>query len=199
MSFYTFAKWLVSPIYRTIFRMRVEGVENVPLEEGVILCANHSSGHDPVLIGVAAPRPISFMAKEELFRNPFLRVLIRALGGFPVKRGRPDRAALRKALQVLESGGCFGVFPEGTRVRDAEPGKAQPGTAYLALKSGAMVIPVGVSSSYRLFRPTVVRFGQAVDLSAYKAEKLTSEVLQEAGEAIMAAIRNQLDTTVRKV
>jgi len=199
LSFYRFAKWLVGPLYRIAFRMRVEGVENVPMQGGVILCANHSSGHDPVMVGVASPRPVIFMAKEELFRNPFLRVLIRALGAFPVRRGHPDRAALRRALEVLESGGCFGVFPEGTRVRGADLGKAEPGTAYLALKSGATVIPVGVSSSYRLFRPTVVRFGQAVDLSAYQTEKLTSEILRSAGDIIMAAIRNQLDGTVRNV
>lgn len=198
MWFYSFAKVIVSPLYRFLFRIRVEGVENVPLEGGVILCANHVSMHDPIMVGVAAPRQIRFMAKEELFRNPLVRVVVQGLGAFPVKRGHPDRAALKRAMEVLHSGGCFGVFPEGTRVHADHLGQAEPGTAYLALKTGAAVVPVGVSSSYRLFRPTVVRFGQAVDLSAYRAGKLTSDVLKSAGDAIMAAIGSQLDGTVRR-
>jgi len=196
--FYSFAKAIVSPLYRIGFRLRVEGLENVPREGSVILCANHASLHDPLMVGVAAPRQVHFMAKEELFRIPGLRTLIRWLGAFPVKRGHPDRAALKQAIKVLQEGGCFGVFPEGTRARDDHLGKAQPGTAYLALKTGATVIPVGVSSSYRLFQPTLVRFGKAVDLSAYKTDRLTSDVLELAGGAIMAAIGSQLDGTVRR-
>lgn len=196
MWLYSFAKGLLNPLYRVGFRMRVEGLQNVPREGGVILCANHASMHDPIMLGIAAPRPVSFMAKEELFRNPVLRFLVRGLGAFPVRRGHPDRAALKRAFDVLQTGGCFGVFPEGTRIRGGQLGKAEPGTAYMALKTGAAVIPVGISSSYRLFRPTVIRFGRPVDLSGYRAGKLSSEVLEAAGGAIMAAIDGEVDRTV---
>lgn len=196
MWLYGFGKALVTPIYRFLFRIRVEGLEHVPREGGVILCGNHYNGNDPVVIGIVAPRRVAFMAKDEIFKWPVVGWLARGVGAFPIKRGAPDRGSLKRSLEVLDQGGCFGIFPEGTRSRTGRLQKAEPGTAYIALKSGATVVPFGISGSYKLFSPLLVRFGPPVNLDRYKGGKLSSDSLEGAGHEIMAAIGRLLDPPV---
>lgn len=188
-----FGRAAILPFYRLALRIRVEGTENVPKDGGIIMCSNHIKIHDPALLGMLSPRPIRFMAKEELFKTPILSWFFSQGGAFPVKRGTPDRAALKYSLELLANGECFGIFPEGTRSKTGQLGKAEPGTAYLALKSGASVIPVGFSGSYKLFSSLTIRFGMPVNLEPFKTGKLSSENLEAAGEAIMSAIRAQLE------
>lgn len=196
MWLYGFGKALVTPIYRLIFRIRVEGLEHVPPEGGVILCGNHFNGHDPLVVGIVSPRKVSFMAKDQIFTWPVVGWLARGLGAFPVKRGTADRASLKKALEVLADGGCFGIFPEGTRSKTGQLRKAEPGTAYIALKAGVPVIPFGISSTYRLFSPVLVRFGPPVNLDQFKGAKLSGDSLEVAGQEIMAAIGRLLEPPV---
>jgi 1-acyl-sn-glycerol-3-phosphate acyltransferase len=186
---------VVLPVYRLLYRIKVEGIENIPRAGGVILCSNHIRAHDPPLLGMITPRQVRFMAKEELFQVPVIGWLVRHGGGaFPVKRGTADRGALKQSLDVLANGGCFGIFPEGTRSSTGRMAKLEPGTAYLALKSGATVIPVAFSGTYGLFSRLLIRFGKPVDLTVYSGRKLTSETLETAGEVISAAIARQIDT-----
>lgn len=190
MSFYAFARAIVSPVFRLLYRIRVEGMEHVPPEGAVIVCANHTHNFDPIVLGVACPRELQFMAKQEAFKVPVLGQLITWLGAFPVDREGNDRGALKRSLNVLESGGCFGIFPEGTRVKSGELGEFHGGTAYLALKAGATVIPAGISSGYRLFKPTVVRFGPPVDLEEFRSGKVTGPVRDAASHRIVTAVAN---------
>lgn len=199
MYLYGFAKGLVNVTFRIVYRMRVEGLENVPREGGVIVCGNHFNAKDPMLVGITMNRPIQFMAKQELFTNKLFAWVLHGLGVFPVKRGQPDRAALKHSIEVLDSGACFGIFPEGTRNKTGQLGKAEPGTAYLALKSGAPVIPVGITSRYKLFGPILVRYGKPIDLGLAPGGKLTSEALEAASDAIMAGIGQQLEPPVTYV
>lgn len=199
MYLYGFARGLVKVTFSLIYRIRVEGLENVPAEGGAIVCGNHFDGRDPMIVGITMKRPISYMAKEELFRNKLFAWVIRGMGVFPVKRGQPDRAALKHSIDVLHSGTCFGIFPEGTRQKSGKLGKAEPGAAYLALKSGAPVIPVGITSTYKFFSPIIVRYGKPVNLDAYRGAKLTSEALEGASNAIMSAIGLQLEPPVTYV
>lgn len=193
MWLYGFAKAVVGFTYRLAYRIEVEGKEHVPPSGGAILCGNHFNAQDPILIGITAPRPVSFMAKEELFRSRLLGFIIRGLGAFPVKRGTADRSSLRRALEVLESGGCFGIFPEGTRSHTGQLQKPEPGTAYIALKSRVPVIPVGITGSYRFFQPIRVRYGPPVDLAVYYGARLNGETLEEASERILDGIGRLLD------
>ncbi len=193
MWLYGFARIVLGLGYRLAYRVQAEGREHIPPTGGVILCGNHINAQDPIVIGLACPRPICFMAKEELFRSQLLGFIIKGLGAFPVKRGSADRAALKHALALLEAGCCFGIFPEGTRSRTGELQKPEPGTAYIALKSGVPVIPVGISGSYRLFSPIRVRFGPPVDLDRFRGEKLNGETLEAASQAIADAIAALLD------
>ena len=199
MWLYGFARGLVRIAFGAVYRIRVEGLENVPPHGGVIVCANHCDGRDPLIVGITMPRPIAFMAKQELFKNRFVTWVLRGIGVFPVKRGQPDRAAIKHSIDVLQSGTCFGIFPEGTRSKTGRLGKAEPGTAYLALKSGAPVIPMGISSRYKLFGPIVVKYGPPVDIDEFRTGKLSSEALDGASHAIMVGIGGQLDPPVTYV
>jgi 1-acyl-sn-glycerol-3-phosphate acyltransferase (EC 2.3.1.51) len=194
MWLYGFGKVVVGIVYHLIYRIEVEGAEHIPRSGGAILCSNHINAQDPLIIGLASPRPVCFMAKEELFHNPFLRFLITGLGAFPVKRNTADRTSLRHALALLAEGKCFGIFPEGTRSRTGQMGKPEPGTAYIALKSGVPVIPAGISGHYRLFGRIRIRFGPPVDLDRFRSARLNSETLEQASEAIMEAIARLLDS-----
>lgn len=192
MWLYGFARALVKGVFSLVYRVKVEGLGNIPPEGGVIICGNHFHAFDPMVVGITMERKVRYMAKQELFDNPVLGFIITGMGVFPVKRGAPDRAALKKSIEVLQGGTCFGIFPEGTRNKTGKLGRAEPGTAYLAIKSGAPVVPVGITASYKLFSTIRVRYGPPVDLSPYMTGKLSSEALDGASDAIMAAIGAQL-------
>ena len=193
MWLYGFAKAVVGFAYRLMYRIEVQGVEHVPSTGGAVLCGNHFDWQDPIIAGIVSPRPVSFMAKEEIFRRPVTGFLARGVGAFPVKRGTADRTSLKRALDVLAGGGCFGIFPEGTRSRTGQLQKPEPGTAYIALKSGVPVIPFGISSTYRLFSPIRVRFGPPVNLDRFQGNKLNAENLEQASQAILDDIGRLLD------
>lgn len=192
MWLYGFAKAVVSPLFRLGFRIRVEGVENIPREGGVILFGNHIHYLDPVIVGIAVPRPVSFMAKEEAFRG-LLGFLIRGLGAFPVKRGTADRTSLKRALEILAEGGCFGIFPEGTRSRTGELQKPEPGTAYIGLKAKVPMVPFGITAQYKLFRPVLIRFGPPVNLEEFAGAKLNGATLEAASQVLVDCIRQLVE------
>ena len=159
-------------IFLLVFRWRIKGVENVPKAGGLIVASNHLSLWDPPLIGCALPtsRKIHFMAKAELFSWPVFRWIIQELGAFPVRRGAADRNAIRTALGLVEAGGVFGIFPEGTRSKTGELGQPAPGMAMIALKAGAPIVPAAVIGTNKVFRDGhlfprfEVRFGKPISL-----------------------------------
>lgn len=141
--------WLVAAsrpfgvvLFRCVFRVTVTGSEHVPRTGAVLLAGNHTGFLDGPLVYALSPRSATFLAKSELFVGPLARAL-GWLGQVPVHRGHPDRAALRAGLAVLRSGGAFGVFPEGTR-GTGELEEVSDGLAYLAVRSGAPVVPIAV-------------------------------------------------------
>jgi 1-acyl-sn-glycerol-3-phosphate acyltransferase len=146
---YAILKPLAVVVMRLAFGLRTRGTEHVPAEGPVLLVANHVSLLDPPLVGGAAPRPLNFMAKAELFSVPLFGGLIRRLNAHPLRRQGGDAAALPAALRVLKSGGALLVFPEGTRGEGGILGPAKPGAGMLAVLGGAPVIPVYVSGSGR--------------------------------------------------
>jgi len=135
---------------RLLWRFRVRGAERIPLDGPVVIASNHISNWDPVLVGLGCPREVSFLAKEELFRNPLLAWLIRAYNAIPVRREASDTQALRLAISVLRDDGAILMFPEGTRSRDGTIGRAKEGVAFLATKAGANVVPAFITGSNAL-------------------------------------------------
>lgn len=193
---YHFWKNLVGLIGRLAFRMHVEGRGYEPRSGRVIVAGNHASAIDPPLVGSVLRRRAAYMAKEELFSVPILGPWLRSVGVFPVKRGQPDRRAIRRSLQVLERGGVLVMFPEGTRSEDGRLRDPEPGAAMIALRTGAPVLPVAVVGSHRIlpksarwprFAQVVVRIGPPLQVPRIEG-RLEHAVLEEWGRRIMDAI-----------
>ncbi|WP_329793585.1 lysophospholipid acyltransferase family protein [Lentzea sp. DG1S-22] len=148
-------RWVGRVPYAWQFRLRVHGLDRVPLSGGVVVVANHSSMADgPILFGVL-PRRVTFLVKQEMFQG-VVGYLLRKIGQIPVKRQEADRTALTSALSVLRAGGVIGVFPEGTR-GEGDVANAQNGAAWLAKTSGAVVLPIACRGTYQAkgWRPEV--------------------------------------------
>jgi 1-acyl-sn-glycerol-3-phosphate acyltransferase len=141
---YRLSRLLLRVILRLGFGFRVEGRGYEPAAGPVIVVSNHLSDLDPLVVGAALRRRVTFMAKHELFEVPGVRWWITACGAFSVRRGAPDRQALRTALGILERGGIVVMFPEGTRGRDRTLRAPEPGAALLARRTGAALLPVAV-------------------------------------------------------
>ncbi|WP_244504245.1 lysophospholipid acyltransferase family protein [Salibacterium halotolerans] len=167
-------------------RVRVIGRENIPETGPVLLCSNHISNLDPVLVGSHMKRSLNFMAKEELFENKTAGALLKRLGAFPVKRGSSDRRALKKGLGLLDDGHVLCLFPEGTRSKTGEIKSGLAGSGFFALRSKASIVPVVVIGSYKLFGRMTVIYGPPVDMDSMRARKADAA---EATEMIMEHIR----------
>ncbi len=135
---YHLSRWIA----RTFFALSVEGQEHVPESGPVILAPNHMSYLDPVLVGISVSRRVHFMAKKELFRNPFMGWLLRAVQAYPVTRERVDPSTLKRTLSFLAAGRVVLMFPEGTRGDGRALRPAKSGIGVVAARSGATVIPV---------------------------------------------------------
>lgn len=179
---------IVRPLIRLIFPFRAVGVENVP-EGGALLCANHASGWDPILIALALPNDsrLSFMGKEELFRNPLLRAFLMKLGGFPVKRGGNDLAAMKTCLKVLGNGDRLLVFPEGTRVEKEGDTDAKGGITVMSLRAGVPIIPIYCGGKKKLFQKYSVVFGEPYT-PVIAGRRPTPEENQQTAEEVLRRI-----------
>ncbi len=138
-------------LLRFAFRMEVKGAENIPKRGGVIMAPNHRSLIDHPVVGCITKRQVWFMGKEELFKSPMAARLLRALGAFPVRRGRPDRASLQRGLELLRDGEVVGIYPEGTRRPENRFEQLEEGFAYIAMKSAAPIVPVAISGTEAVF------------------------------------------------
>lgn len=179
---------IVRPLIHLLFPFRVVGGGNVP-EGGALLCANHASGWDPILIALALPNDsrLNFMAKEELFKNGFLRWLITKLGGFPVKRGGNDLAAMKTSLKILGNGDRLLVFPEGTRVEKEGDADAKGGITVMATRTGVPIIPIYCGGKKSLFRKYTIVFGEPY-VPVIAGRRPTPEENQQAAEEVMRRI-----------
>ncbi len=141
-------RYLVQALLMPIARIRVRGVFPRELMHGpMIVVCNHLNNFDPLIVGAYLPRNSFYMAKQELFPIPVLGGAIRTLGTFPIDRGGADRAALRYAIHLLEDGESLGMFPEGTRSKTHQIEKVSPGAAFIAVKTGATILPVALTGS----------------------------------------------------
>ena len=138
---------LVRLIFAVYARMEVVGAENVPRRGGVIIVSNHLNNADPGMVGAFMRRRVMFMAKDEMFHWPIMGLYFRLIGAFPVRRFEADLKALRRAVQVVRCGHALVMFPEGTRSKTGSMGRGHPGTAMMALRSGAPILPVAVTGT----------------------------------------------------
>jgi 1-acyl-sn-glycerol-3-phosphate acyltransferase len=181
--------------------VKVHGIENIPATGGAIIVSNHLNNADPCIIPGVLKRRVVTMAKKEMFKWPLVNILFRMIGAFPVDRQGADLGALREAQRVVGSGFLLLMFPEGTRARDRQLHSGFPGSALVAYRTGAPMIPIGIVGSEKLpwpwlfvrpfFGPRVtMRIGEPFYPPA--AERITSEAAKSATDDIMLHIARQL-------
>ena len=146
------SKLFVFPVYKFVFKGHLIGRENIPQKDSFIMVSNHGSLLDPPLLGHALGRNISFMAKAELFRIPFIGLVIKACGAYPVKRGIADKNTIKTACKKLSNNNCIGIFIDGTRQKNGLVNKPKQGAALLAYKNQKLLLPVAIVNSHRLVR-----------------------------------------------
>jgi 1-acyl-sn-glycerol-3-phosphate acyltransferase len=197
--------WIMRALFTVLFRVlgswEVQGREHVPKKGAALIAPNHLSALDPPLIGCALPRAGWFMAKAELFDIPGLAWLIRHMHAYPVKRGVPDRAALKRTLDYLRQGELVCLFPEGTRSVNGELGPLEIGIGMLAVREGVPVIPVGIRGTdrmlprdgKRLHRARIrVQFGPPIPPPPVEDGRPEREAYQEATDRLRAALESLL-------
>lgn len=196
MSFYSVARAIVTPLFRLLYGMKIEGKENIPQKGPIIVCSNHRTNSDPVILGATLPYELKFMAKAELFKIPFLSGLIRLLGAFPVNRGKNDTAAVKLAVRLLKSGKVLAMFPEGTRQKNGSvPLRFKSGVSLFAYKTHATVLPIAISTEgkVRPFKRNIVRIGKPLSYEELGFENGSTENLRKASTLLHDRIANLIN------
>ena len=159
--------WLLTTLW---FRLRKFGRENIPKEGPAILVCNHLRMMDTACIIAFSPRKVCFMAKKELFENPFLRAVLTSIDTFPISRGEADLSGIRTALRILKEGGLRCIFPEGTRnkARKEPLLPLQEGVAMISLRAKAPIVPMWVDGGYAPWSRCVIGAGKPMDLGEYE-------------------------------
>ena len=188
--FYYLGKIITGFIFRIWFHIEFHGQENQPQNRGYILCCNHRSALDPVLIAQKIKKPIRYMAKMELFQNPFIGFIIRHLGAFPVARGKGDTSAIDTAVETVKSVRVLGLFPEGTRSHDDQLLRFKSGAAVIASQSGGDLLPVAIWYEGKKFRSRVViRYGKPIANSQILIEENSTKQIK----VVVALLRDEVE------
>lgn len=196
---------IVFTLYLRIFHLvTFRGTEHIPATGPVILCANHTSYLDSMLMGLASRRKVTFMILRSFYRHPFLGLFIQGCGAIPVSQSAADRESMRRALEVLERGGVIGIFPEGRLSTTGDTGEGRPGAALLATLSGAPIVPVTISGAFAAFpkgrvTPRLARITVDVHppLAVEPGRERDREYLQGMTDMVMGRIGRRLRTRGR--
>lgn len=205
---YDLAYFFVFIFLKIFHRLKVYGKENIPKTKAFIIVSNHASYYDPPVLATSVyPRKIRFMAKTELFKNPLASFFFKRFGAFPVSRQKVDRKSLQKAFELLRENAVVGIFPEGTRVKSKEERQVFKGAAYLASKSKAPILPVGIVGTQHIMlegsflprlakvelnvgKPIWFKGGNKSDLFAF-SDKIIGEIDKLSARRQMSDIRRQ--------
>ena len=199
-ALYFIGRCILIPIYKLMFFYKVNGKQNVPKNGAYIICSNHLSNHDPIMLGVCVPRQIYYMAKAELFKNPFGAMIIRWLGAFPVQRGAGDGKAINEAEEVVRKGRLLGIFIEGTRSKTGEFLRPKSGASIIAHQMNVPVIPVCITPNnkkYKLFQKITVSIGKPMTPNELGLEKGTPEEYRNASRMIMGEIKKMRENDLK--
>ncbi len=168
-----------------VFRVEKNGEENIKEKGAYLICANHRSNWDAPILVSNLKRKVYVMAKAELFKNKFIKWFGRKCCVFPVKRGMRDIESIKYSLNLLKDGEILVIFPEGTRNGMEKNGKAQNGVAYMTIRTGVPVIPVGIQGEMKPFKKVKLNIGEPLDFSQYKTNKPEKEILDKVSKEIM--------------
>lgn len=173
---------------KIVYRVKIEGKENVPKDGALIFCGNHRNYLDAPLMVATAGRHVHFMAKEELRKVKFFAFLAFVFDAIFVKRDAKDIGAIKTSLKYLKDGACVALFPEGTR-NGAEKGEdVKNGVSYFVLNSASKVIPVGIKGGLKPFEKTVIKYGKPMDFEEERKNRKDKEVMKKVTEDIMKEI-----------
>ena len=187
--FYRVLHVLLFPILWLLFPFTVSGLENLPKDRAVVLCANHAHAIDPFLICAALPRttPVRIMGKKELFDKPFLGWFITKLGAFPVDRGNSDLTAIKTAIKAVRDGQYLLVFPEGKRVEREGDARPKGGVVMIAMRTGAPLVPVYAGKKHKLFHMSHIVFGEPYEPKTATRHGTAEEYQSYANEIVRRA------------
>ncbi|MCS1350963.1 1-acyl-sn-glycerol-3-phosphate acyltransferase [Mechercharimyces sp. CAU 1602] len=184
--------YFMRPLFAVLFRWEVEGFENIPEKDPVVFCSNHFSNWDPPVIGAAGRRTLAIMAKKELLDIPVVGQILQALGAFPVQRGLGDNQAIQLAVAELHKGKSLLIFPEGTRSKTGELGRARPGVIIIAESAGLPIVPIAIVGPYHPFKKIRVIFGAPIDV------KHDPAYVQLDARAKAQKVMDQIATTIEQ-
>ena len=195
--FYYIARVAVYIVLMIFYKPRFEGLENVPKDKGFILVSNHISNFDPIFVAVKVKPRCYFMAKEELFRNPFVSLIIRGLGAFPVSRGKGDTAAVEKAVEYVKEGKVVAIFPEGHRSPDGKLQKLKSGAVVIAAETGGGMQPCVVRKGPKkgLRTPAVIRYGKFISHEELGLTGRTPSQIRSANKLLTKTLTDLLEET----
>lgn len=186
-----FARALGKPVAHCLYKLKFEGVENIPATGRVILASNHLNAVDPGLIAVGTKRTFAVMAKQELFDKRFTAFLLARLGAFPTKRNVADMSAIDYAVNVLRSERALLIFPEGTRCPDDPLKRLKSGVIAISAMSQSPIIPVAVIApeGYKLRAPITIRFGKKIDYWELGVTEFKPKQYRAAKELLLSRMR----------
>lgn len=196
-----FVRYVTMGVYKLFYNFHIEGAENIPQDRALVMASNHRSYADPVILTMPMKKPVTYMAKEELFKNKLFGWFITKLGAFPVKRGTGDMQVIDDAVAILNSGRHLVIFPEGTRSKDGKVGKGKTGVAMIAAKSGADVLPCGIifeGEKLHFRSKLTLKFGKVIPASEIAIEDASPKALKEVKKRIMGEITKLVEGTADK-
>lgn len=196
-----FVRYVTMGVYKLFYNFHIEGTENIPQDKALVMASNHRSYADPVILTMPMKKPVTYMAKEELFKNKLFGWFITKLGAFPVKRGAGDLQVIDDAVGILESGRHLVIFPEGTRSKDGKVGKGKTGVALIAARSGADVLPCGIifeGEKLHFRSKLTLRFGKVIPAEEIAVTDGSPRELKAAKLRIMSAITELVEGSESK-
>ncbi len=175
-----------------LFDLEVHNAENIDnTEGGLIVCGNHISLIDPVILAISTKRQIHYMGKKELFENKLLSFIFRKIGAFPVDRQGVSLSSIKSSLNVLNNNGVLGIYPEGTRIKNGyDENNAKPGIALIAKKANVKIIPVYVEGPYKFRGKIELYIGKEKDYLENYSGRINTETYTEIGKEILKDIYN---------
>lgn len=184
---YVFFKYLLTPFFWLFFLPSVKNLERLFFRGAAIIISNHFSLSDPIRLALVVPRPVHFMAKQELFSTRLKRFFLGQLLAFPVYRKQADILSLKQAMTVLEKKHIFGIFPEGRRSITGELDSFEKGAAFLALRCSAPIIPVYADPNWKKRRRVRMIVGEPLD-----AKQISETYAGRGVDAVTEAIRDRM-------
>lgn len=204
---YLMAQIATTLLGRLLWQLRIDGKENVPKSGAFLLCPVHRSNVDGPLTSIMSSRRLKYLAKESMFSPPWFAAIIRAMGAIAVNRGAPDRASLHACIETLGLGNPLVLFPEGTRRSGPLVNDLNEGAAYLAMKAGVPIVPVGIGGSEsvnpkgtgRLRRGKVaVVIGEPLGFAERDGSRVARSAVRDGTNALQSRLQELFDEAQRR-